>query len=164
MSEYYGAPNDFRNYLQHYGVKGMKWGKHKRLNDDNQTAIDRMQYYTSSDRTKEANRRNIGRNIAGAVRDAITTQQRNDNMSGASHRRNGVRNRISGAVRNAINTQQHNDAQSGRNVRRNALNSRIGSAVRNVISVQAGNDRNSRNTGALTSTPRKRRKRSSGKK
>ena len=29
MAEYYGAPNDFRNYLEHYGVKGMKWRNRK---------------------------------------------------------------------------------------------------------------------------------------
>ena len=29
MAEYYGASNDFRNYLQHYGVKGMKWRNRK---------------------------------------------------------------------------------------------------------------------------------------
>lgn len=33
MSEYYGAPNDFRNYLMHYGVKGMKWGRRKKPTD-----------------------------------------------------------------------------------------------------------------------------------
>lgn len=27
MVEYYGN-NDYRDYLMHYGVKGMKWGKH----------------------------------------------------------------------------------------------------------------------------------------
>jgi hypothetical protein len=27
MSTFYDAPNDYRNYLCHYGVKGMKWRK-----------------------------------------------------------------------------------------------------------------------------------------
>lgn len=26
MNEYYGAPNDFRGYLEHHGIKGQKWG------------------------------------------------------------------------------------------------------------------------------------------
>lgn len=30
MSTFYDAPNDYRNYLCHYGVKGMKWRKHRR--------------------------------------------------------------------------------------------------------------------------------------
>lgn len=25
-NEYYGAPNDYRNYLSHHGIKGQKWG------------------------------------------------------------------------------------------------------------------------------------------
>lgn len=32
MDEYYGN-NDYRDYLIHYGVKGMKWGIHKRAKD-----------------------------------------------------------------------------------------------------------------------------------
>lgn len=27
MSTFYESPNDYRNYLMHYGVKGMKWRK-----------------------------------------------------------------------------------------------------------------------------------------
>lgn len=26
METFYDAPNDYRNYLAHHGVKGMKWG------------------------------------------------------------------------------------------------------------------------------------------
>lgn len=29
MSTFYDAPNDYRNYLQHHGVKGMHWGIRK---------------------------------------------------------------------------------------------------------------------------------------
>lgn len=32
MEEYYGN-NDYRDYLMHYGVKGMVWGIHKRAKD-----------------------------------------------------------------------------------------------------------------------------------
>ena len=36
MSTFYDAPNDYRNYLCHYGVKGMRWRNRRRttLNDD----------------------------------------------------------------------------------------------------------------------------------
>ena len=30
MSTFYESPNDYRNYLMHYGVKGMKWRNHRR--------------------------------------------------------------------------------------------------------------------------------------
>ena len=30
MSTFYDSPNDYRNYLCHYGVKGMKWRHHRR--------------------------------------------------------------------------------------------------------------------------------------
>ena len=29
MSTFYESPNDYRNYLCHYGVKGMRWRNHK---------------------------------------------------------------------------------------------------------------------------------------
>ena len=29
MGTFYDAPNDYRNYLAHHGVKGMKWGQRK---------------------------------------------------------------------------------------------------------------------------------------
>lgn len=31
MSTFYESPNDYRNYLCHYGVKGMKWRNHKNI-------------------------------------------------------------------------------------------------------------------------------------
>ena len=29
MGTFYDAPNDYRNYLAHHGVKGMKWGQNQ---------------------------------------------------------------------------------------------------------------------------------------
>lgn len=30
---FYDAPNDYRNYLAHHGVKGMRWGIRKKIED-----------------------------------------------------------------------------------------------------------------------------------
>lgn len=34
MSTFYDSPNDYRNYLCHYGVKGMRWRNRSRRTDD----------------------------------------------------------------------------------------------------------------------------------
>ena len=53
MNTFYDAQNDYRNYLKHYGVKGMKWRKHKNkdLKDRGyESAEGQKEYYLDLDK------------------------------------------------------------------------------------------------------------------
>lgn len=68
MVEYYGN-NDYRDYLMHYGVKGMKWGKHLKakayeLKGRAGSAID--DYKIAKERKKLATENNRQANLRGA--------------------------------------------------------------------------------------------------
>ena len=60
------APNDYRNYLMHYGVKGMKWRNHRRsqmnpnyrLSSNRKTINDREMRQRHSDQEHEQSARN----------------------------------------------------------------------------------------------------------
>ena len=54
MIEYYGN-NDYRDYLMHYGVKGMKWGKHLKKKIDNIVRPHTERYWTAVENNAKAN-------------------------------------------------------------------------------------------------------------
>ena len=85
--KYFGAPNDFRNYIQHYGVKGMKWRRHTARNNDDDNRND-----------------NNGDTIAGRAVDQL------NNVLAGSHRHH-IGQTIANGARNLVNRQIEHDRQ-----------------------------------------------------
>ena len=54
MSTFYDSPNDYRSYLAHYGVKGMRWHKHVTRTEDTQNPF-RPRNHDREDATNRSN-------------------------------------------------------------------------------------------------------------
>ena len=171
MAEYYGAPNDFRNYLEHYGVKGMKWHKRKAQNGDkenhNESWVDRA-INDHHEMTARARRHHAGQAISGAIRSAVNRQIEADNerdrdrTERQARRRQTVHN-IGRALTNAAAQQDHNRNQS-RSVNGTvaahlrATGRSYANAIRNGVAQQI-HDNQSRNMDTFRQSDKKRRKR-----
>lgn len=75
MSAFYNAPNDYRNYLCHYGVKGMRWKQRKRFSgrdpaNQYKTNIPRKASNDEEDSRRVPYRR-IPSNIANEINERI---------------------------------------------------------------------------------------------
>lgn len=57
MSTFYDSPNDYRNYLCHYGVKGMKW-RNRRKTSLRAHRLEQARKVYPWDRVREANDEN----------------------------------------------------------------------------------------------------------
>lgn len=83
MGTFYDAPNDYRNYLCHYGVKGMRWKKRSNNGLPNRHRPDLLESQRNSHKLEDhepANWHNNGRpedphrsNISNAVREMGVT-------------------------------------------------------------------------------------------
>ena len=77
--EYYGV-NDYRNYIQHYGVKGMKWRKRKAKNRFVQGINSFVDTYitgeTYKNKMEEARRRQAGEYSRFSVKQNTTDYSR----------------------------------------------------------------------------------------
>ena len=112
MSTFYESPNDYRNYLCHYGVKGMKWRNHRRsqmqknfqlppdgdsVREDNRR-IRRNPGYTDGDSVREDNRRirrNPGHTLSERMHDVESTRHTDGHRTGDQAREDNRRTRRS---------------------------------------------------------------------
>lgn len=91
MSTFYEAPNDYRNYICHYGVKGMRWKQRKRFSgrdpaNQYKTNIPRKASNDEEDSRRVPYRR-IPSNIANEINERI--DQMND-VYGNNHNKKKV--------------------------------------------------------------------------
>ena len=93
MSTFYESPNDYRNYLCHYGVKGMKWRNHRRSQMQKN-----FQLPPDGDSVREDNRRirrNPGHTLSERMHDVESTRHTDGHRTGDQAREDNRRTRRS---------------------------------------------------------------------
>lgn len=116
MSTFYDSPNDYRSYLSHHGVKGMKWGVR---HDKPSVAIKkrRMKKYGVSEKEYDEVK-DAAKKKSGPIK-AITTLQGGlmGGMAGAASRLSAAKRAGAKAAQDVIRTGTDHTIRAGVNTR-----------------------------------------------